>query len=117
MSRFVSLVLLVLGLVAGCGSGSGGVKAAGTLTNPDQANSRFTIDPLTSFEGFVPKNNRVDVATTANTAFQDESGNAMTAQSFYTFVTTNAGVRVLHVAVEGFGGADLIIANQVRLTP
>jgi hypothetical protein len=113
---FIASVFLLLGLMPGCGSGSGGVKAAGTLTNPDAAHTRFTINPLTSWSGFVPNGTSVDVATTAQTSFFDAQGGSMTSDSFYALVTQSAQPGTFHVKVQGTGDASLITAARVELS-
>jgi hypothetical protein len=99
----------------GCGGGSSGVKAAGTLTNPDPSHSRFTIHPLTEWEGFVPNGLSVDVATTDQTTFFDEQGNSLSGHAFYSLVTFSAQPRAFMVRVEGSGDACLINADRVEL--
>src|SRR5260221_7158626 len=117
MTRFLCIasIFLLFGLMPGCGSGSGGVKAPGTLINPDAAHSRLTINPLTEWEGFVPNGTSVDVATADKTTFFNEQGAAMTSQSFYSLVTLSAQARAFNVHVEGSGGATLISADLVHL--
>jgi hypothetical protein len=70
------------------------VRAVGMPKEPNREAGTFVLNPVLEHEGFVPRDNRVNVVTTANTKFVDHHGNVITRAAFFELLPTALKVRV-----------------------